>query len=228
MKLNFIKRFVNKTIAKQLRKPGGILAGKVANEMNKTNGFLYDFTIKAMQLKDGESILEIGFGNGKFFDKIFSTANDLKISGLDFSPEMVKVATGNNPSPSNAGKLTLRLGSSDKIPFPDNSFDKAFCINVIYFWEKPRDHLKEIYRVLKPGGSFYTSIRTKETLVQMPFAQYGFNIYTQDEWITMLENNFLNLVHTEKTQNEPAAVFDKKFYKVESLCIVAEKNRQEV
>jgi ubiquinone/menaquinone biosynthesis C-methylase UbiE len=223
MKLNFIKEFLNKTIAKQLRKPSGILAGKVGNEMNITNSFLYDFTIEAMQLKNDESILEIGFGNGKFFDKIFSTANDLKISGLDFSAEMIKVAKVNNPSTSNNGELTLRLGSSDNIPFPDNSFDKVFCINVIYFWEQPAAHLQEIYRVLTPGGKFYCSIRSKESLVQMPFVKYGFNVYSQDEWVTTLETNMLHFVHTEKTQNEPDAVFDKQLYKVESLCIVAEK-----
>jgi ubiquinone/menaquinone biosynthesis C-methylase UbiE len=52
----------------------------------------------------------------------------LKISGLDFSPEMVKVAKENNSLTSNNGELTLRLGSSDKIPFPDNSFDKVFVL----------------------------------------------------------------------------------------------------
>lgn len=191
--------------------------------MNKTNGLLYDFTIRTMQLSNNESILEIGFGNGKFFDKVFSTANNLEISGLDFSPEMVKVATRNNPLTLNAGKLTLRFGSSDKIPFPDNSFDKVFCINVIYFWEQPADHLKEIYRVLKPGGKFYTSIRTKESLIKMPFAKYGFNAYTQDEWISKLETNLLHHVHTQKSQNEPDAEIDGQLYKVESLCIVAEK-----
>lgn len=225
MKLSFIKNFIAKTIAKQLRKPGGLLASKVGNEMNKTNSFLYDFTIKALQLKDNESILEIGFGNGKFFDNIFSTANNLKISGLDFSPEMVKAAADNNSSTSGTGKLNLQLGSSDKIPFADNSFDKVFCINVIYFWEQPADHLKEIYRVLKPGGKFYTSIRTKESLVKMPFAKYGFTIYSQDEWVSMLERNHLHFVHTEKTQNEPNAVFNKQLYKAASLCIVAEKKK---
>jgi ubiquinone/menaquinone biosynthesis C-methylase UbiE len=225
MKLNIIKGFLNKTIAKQLRKPSGILAGKVGNKMNITNSFLYDFTIKAMQLKDNESILGIGFGNGKFFDKIFSTANDLEISGLDFSPAMVKAVTANNPTTTKAGKLSLHAGSSDKIPFPDNSFDKIFCINVIYFWEQPVGHLKEIYRVLKPGGRFYTSIRTKESLVQMPFARYGFNMYTQEEWISMLETNLLHFVQAEKTENEPDAILDKQIYKAASLCIVTEKKQ---
>lgn len=213
MKLNFIQRLLNKTIAKQLRKPGGLLAGKVGKEMNISNSFLYDFTIKTMQLQDHESILEIGFGNGKFFDKIFSIANDLEISGLDYSPEMVKAATVNNLSTSASGKLTLRLGSSDNIPFPGNSFDKIFCINVIYFWEQPAAHLKEIHRVLKPGGRFYTSVRRKESLVQMPFAKYGFKIYDQEEWITMLESSLLQFVQIEEAPEEPGA----------ALCIVAEK-----
>lgn len=223
MKQNFIQRFISKIIAKQLRKPGGLLAGKVGNQMNKTNGFLYDFTVDSMQLKDSESVLEIGFGNGKFFDKLFSVANNLAISGLDFSSEMVKEAKANNPSATNSGKLDLRFGSSDHIPFADNSFDKVFCINVIYFWEQPADHLKEIYRVLKPGGKFYISIRTKETLELMPFTAYGFNMYSENEYVQMLQRNHLHHVKTEKAKNEPDAEFGKKTFKAESVCIIAEK-----
>lgn len=223
MKLNFLKNFFNKKIAKQLRKPSGALANKVGNGMNKSNNFLYHFTMEAMQPVNNESILEIGFGNGKFFDKLFSRAKNLQIAGLDFSPEMVKEATVNNPATSSSGQLTLRLGSSDNIPFPDNSFDKVFCINVIYFWEQPAGHLKEISRVLKPGGRFYTSVRSKESLAQMPFAKYGFTIYSQDEWIHVLESNGLTYLHTKKTENEPDAEFDRQVYKMESYCIVAEK-----
>ncbi len=227
-KMKFFKRYLNKTIAKQLRRPSGILANKVGSKMNETNNFLYDFTIDALQLRDNESILEIGFGNGKFFDKLFSTADNLRISGLDFSAEMVKEATNNNQPAVNSGRLTLRLGSSDQIPFPDNSFDKVFCINVIYFWERPSEHLREIYRVLKPGGKFYTSIRTKDSLEKMPFAKYGFNMYTSGEWINILEANLLHLVHTEKTQNEPETVLDGQPHQLESLCIVAEKKNSSI
>jgi len=226
--MNFIKRFFSRTIAKQLRKPSGILASKVGNNMNKTNSYLYDFTIKEMQLNDNDTVLEIGFGNGKFFDKLFSAANNLKISGLDFSPEMVKEAFFNNPYTSTTGQLNLQVGSSDKMPFADNSFDTIFCINVIYFWEKPAAHLKEIYRVLKPGGRFYTSIRTKETILQMPFAKYGFTIYTQDEWVSMLESNHLHFANTQKTINETDMVFNKQHFKVASLCIVTEKKEVSV
>lgn len=223
MRRNFVKHFFSKFIASQLRKPSGVFANKVGNEMNKSNGFLYDFTIQAMQLAENQTILEIGFGNGKLFGKLFAAAKNLTISGLDFSPEMMKVAARNNPSTVSSGRLVLRLGSSDKIPFPDGSFDKVLCINVIYFWEKPSDHLKEIYRVLKPGGKFYASIRKKESLAQMPFSEYGFRIYSQDEWIQILERSGLHFINVQKTENEPDAEFGGELIKVESLCIVAGK-----
>jgi ubiquinone/menaquinone biosynthesis C-methylase UbiE len=214
MKFNFLKKYINSTIAKQLRRPNGILAGRVGHEMNKKNADLYDFTIRQMQLIDKESILEIGFGNGKFFDSIFSAAKDLTIAGLDFSPSMVKAAKDNNPLTTATGRLNLRLGGSDNIPFPDNSFDKVFCINVIYFWEQPDEHLKEIFRVLKPGGKFYSTIRTAESLQAMPFTKYGFTIYSQDEWVSLLEGSKFKYAGVAKSGKAPG---------MESLCIVAEK-----
>ena len=105
-----------------------------------------------------------------------------------------------------------------KFPFEIIVLIRFFCINVIYFWEQPADHLREIYRVLKPGGKFYTSIRTKESLEKMPFSKYGFHIYSQDEWI-----NRLQFTRTVESENEPDAVIDKQAYKAGSLCIVAEK-----
>ena len=36
--------------------------------------------------------------------------------------------------------------------FPDASFDAVLCVNVVYFWENPAAHLREILRVLRPGG----------------------------------------------------------------------------
>ena len=51
---------------------------KVGEMMNKANEFLYDFTSSTMELTENQTILEIGFGNGNFFDKLFSKANNLK------------------------------------------------------------------------------------------------------------------------------------------------------
>src|SRR6187551_2981126 len=94
--MSLIKDLKARLFASQLRKPGFLFGKKVGLQMNAGNAFLYDFTINAMQLKEGESILEIGFGNGKFFKQILSKANNLKLSGIDYSSEMLREAKALN------------------------------------------------------------------------------------------------------------------------------------
>jgi ubiquinone/menaquinone biosynthesis C-methylase UbiE len=218
----FFQRLKFKMMAKQLRRPSGVMGGKVGSMMNKANEFLYDFTLDVMQPLKNDSILEIGFGNGKFFDKIFSKTEGLKVTGLDFSETMFKAASENNKETIASGKLTLHFGSSDKLPFPDNSFDKVFCINVIYFWDEPKQHLQEMFRVLKPGGQFYTTVRTKESMLKMPFTKYGFLFYNTDNWKALLAETGLTFIE-EKPADEPVIEFDGNKLLVESLCVVAEK-----
>ncbi len=218
----FFQRLKFKMMAKQLRRPSGAMGGKVGNMMNKANGFLYDFTLGVMQPAGNESILEIGFGNGKLFDKIFSAAEGLQVTGLDFSEAMFNAATENNKASIASGKLTLHFGSSDKLPFADNSFDKIFCINVIYFWDEPQQHLQEMYRVLKPCGRFYATVRTKESMLKMPFTKYGFSFYETDNWKALLNKASLTFIE-ERPIDEPLVEFEGSKVSVQSVCAVAEK-----
>ncbi len=223
----FFQRLKFKMMAKQLRRPSGMMGGKVGSMMNKANEFLYDFTLGVMQPANNDAILEIGFGNGKFFDKIFSKAEGLKVTGLDFSETMLNAAKENNKETVANGKLTLQFGSSDKLPFPENSFDKIFCINVIYFWDEPILDLKEMYRVMKPGGRFYATVRTKESMLKMPFTQYGFSFYESNNWKRLLNETGLTFIE-ENPVNEPvvdpkAIGFEGNKVSIQSLCVVAEK-----
>jgi ubiquinone/menaquinone biosynthesis C-methylase UbiE len=217
----FFQQVKFKAMARQLRKPGGVMGKKVGQMMNKANEFLYDFTLAQMKLADGEKVLEIGFGNGLFFDKLFSKASNLQLSGIDYSKLMVETAITNNKENIKNGNLSLLNGNSDRLPYPDNSFDKIFCINVIYFWDNPQSHLKEITRVLKPGGHFYATIRTKESMNMMPFTKYGFTKYNEEEWVALLQGK-LHPLPVVKV-DEPTVQFEGNPFQVQSICLVAEK-----
>jgi ubiquinone/menaquinone biosynthesis C-methylase UbiE len=220
--MGLLKNLKARLFASQLRKPGFLFGKKVGLQMNAGNAFLYEFTINSMQLKDGESILEIGFGNGNFFKQLFSKANNLKISGIDYSAEMVKEAKASNKELIQTGKLFLVSGNSNAMPFSDNQFDKIFCINVIYFWDDPATHLKEIYRVLKPGGKFYAVIRSKEQMQMMPFTKYGFKMYDEKEWQRILnDSGFKTLSAIPIT--EPVINHKGKEYTLQSICFEATK-----
>lgn len=219
----FFKQFYIKLFGRQLRKPSGFMANTVADKMNTANAFMYDRTIEFMQLQSHEHILEIGYGNGKLFEKILAKADGIKISGIDYSKEMYIQAHRNNAIAIEQQKLFLYHGNSNVMPFDDEYFDKIFCINVIYFWDKPDEHLKEIKRVLKPGGIFYATIRNKTDMQRMPFTKHGFTLYAEDEWKDVLKRNGLMFIETEKISEPPVEVNGKSF-QLESLCIAAKKN----
>ncbi len=216
------QRLKFKAMARQLRKPDGVMGKKVGEMMNKANSFLYDFTLGEMTLQSGEQVLEIGFGNGLFFEKVMTQAHALSLFGIDYSSTMVKEAANRNAVAIQNGHLQLITGSSDALPWSDNSFDKIFCINVIYFWDEPLKHLQEIKRVLKPGGRFYATIRSKESMDLMPFTQYGFTKYSEQEWQNRLEEAGLRFVAAAK-KDEPPVEFKGEFLQIYSLCLVAEK-----
>lgn len=224
MKYSFFQRLKFSIITKQFRKPSGLLAGTVSNKMNEVNEVVYDFTLANMNIEENETILEIGFGNGKFFNKLFAKAGNVKIRGIDFSKDMVSMATRNNQSSVREGKLDLQLGNSDSLPFGNDSFDKVFCINVIYFWDQPEKHLSEVHRVLKPGGEFFAAIRSKESFSQLPAADYGFTLYNEDDWRTVLEqNNFILASVARKKEEKSKATADGNPASHEILCLMGKK-----
>lgn len=226
MNMNILQRILSlfqikpgpKFIASQLRKPTGFFADQIAENMNGFNEPLFDLTFDTMAPAEKEHLLEIGFGSGLFFKKIFNKVNDVQISGLDFSPEMVKKAEKINPDYIKSGKLVLQVGASDNIPFNDNSFDKVYCNNVVYFWENPQLHLEEIRRVLKPGGKFYAGIRTKTSMIKFPPTQFGFTLYEPEDWENVLkENGFVDTSISLRT--DPPIEIDGKTQVFESACI---------
>lgn len=207
-------------MAAQLRQPHGFMARKVAQRMNQANRALYAGAWKALDLRDGMDVLEIGFGNGLFFVELARQAKGLELHGLDFSADMVQQATANNKALIASGTLTLTHGPSDRMPFADAVFDRVFCINVVYFWDDPAAHLREVRRVLKPGGTFTAVLRRKSAMERLPFAPYGFTMYEQADWETVLHNNGFTPVSTTVI-TEPGVDYEGMTYTPESLVMVA-------
>ena len=118
--------------------------------------------------------------------------------------------------------LNIKLCNSDNTGFENDSFDKVFCNNVIYFWKNPFRHLKEIYRVLKPGGKFYSGLRTRESSLNLPFTKYGFVLYELEDWKSILRKNGFSIINAKRI-SESLIKEDGQSIRVESICCVAEK-----
>jgi ubiquinone/menaquinone biosynthesis C-methylase UbiE len=209
-------------VARQLRKPWGEFADTIAEKMDQINAPLLQMTLDMLHLEEGASLLEIGFGSGAHFGEVLNLAEGIELVGLDHSPEMVDKAKTNHQAAIEAGQLSLYQGSSDQMPFPNASFDTIYCNMVIFFWDEPERHLQEVQRVLKPGGLFYSGLRSKESMQQLPFTEYGFSIYTQEEWEEILRNNGFRVLDCRR-QLDPKMNVEDQEMRMDSICVVAEK-----
>ncbi|HEX8090547.1 MAG TPA: class I SAM-dependent methyltransferase, partial [Blastocatellia bacterium] len=92
----------------------------------------------------GLSILDVGCGTGYHMASL--SRRGFKVAGMDGSPEMLEHARINNPG------AELHLADVEAIPFPDATFDFVLCVEVLRYLPDPAACVKEMARVLKPGG----------------------------------------------------------------------------
>lgn len=98
-----------------------------------------------------QSLLDIGCGTGYLIDLLQKQKSAL-YCGLDLSPEMLKMARKKLPE-----SVYLTEGSSDNLPYEDNSFDIVTCIQSFHHYPNPKKAMSEAYRVLKKGGMYILS-----------------------------------------------------------------------
>jgi ubiquinone/menaquinone biosynthesis C-methylase UbiE len=100
----------------------------------------------------GGHALEIGHGPGYLGLEWLKHTSGTTLTGLDISPDMQALARRNAQAYGLAERTEYRLGSGDRLPFPDASFDLVFTNGSLHEWANPRGTFDEIVRVLVPGG----------------------------------------------------------------------------
>jgi demethylmenaquinone methyltransferase/2-methoxy-6-polyprenyl-1,4-benzoquinol methylase len=109
------------------------------------NSFLWRVqTVKAIAPRKGERILDVAAGTGTSSAAIARHGAD--VVALDFSPGMIEVGRRRHPS------IEFVEGDATALPFKANEFDAATISFGLRNVENPRKALKELYRVVKPGG----------------------------------------------------------------------------
>ncbi|MFH1193507.1 MAG: class I SAM-dependent methyltransferase [bacterium] len=125
-----------------------------------------EFEMLAPYIIEGTRILDIGCGNGRLY-KFLSTSYKLQAtsySGIDQSEELIKIAKKNNPPltppliKGGNGGVDFQVADVFNLPFKDGEFDIVAGIAFLHHIpskELRAKVLKEIYRVLAPGGILF-------------------------------------------------------------------------
>lgn len=207
------ENFSSKDLAKHLKKPSGKDGKKVGLQMNKGNKYICLNSYRLLSPKSNDRILEIGMGNGFFVENLLMMGDELSYVGVDFSQTMVEEASDINKNFSN---VSFYNASIEKLPFVENEFDCITTTNTVYFWPDLVSNLRELKRVLKPGGKLLIAYRDKKMMDHLEFTQYGFDKYSNNHIESLLLENGFSNVQTEVV-SEPSLEFEGKEFKMEGL-----------
>jgi ubiquinone/menaquinone biosynthesis C-methylase UbiE len=111
--------------------------------------------IDQAQIQPGQRVLEIGCGTGNLTTLVKALHRAVEVVGLD--PDTKALDRARRKAERQRVSVALDRGFSDELPYPDESFDRV--LSALMFHHLERDvkerSLREIHRVLKPGGSLH-------------------------------------------------------------------------
>ena len=114
--------------------------------------------LRALLPRTGGRVIEVGAGFGRLADEY---RGYLEVVLLDASETMLQAARERlGPD----ARYEIVAGDAFRLPFPDASFDTAVCIRVIHHFRDPRPALRELARVLRPGGVLVLESANKRNL----------------------------------------------------------------
>ena len=169
-----------RAIAHQLERPTGFLGKIVSKGMDRRNKKFYQKIIAELDIQKGEKVFEIGYGPGLGINLIAQSKPGCRISGIDFSELMVSMATKRNQEFIDKGIVILKYGDLLTAETGHESYDKIFCVNVIYFWKDLNPVFTKIHSMLNNGGTFCIFMTSAQELKAGRFPE-NFHKYSAEE-----------------------------------------------
>jgi ubiquinone/menaquinone biosynthesis C-methylase UbiE len=121
--------------------------------MNRVHSKLAEWGLQQVSVGKGDTTLDVGCGGGAMVRKLAAVAAEGKVYGVDHSEQSVAAARRTNRQGIAEGRVEIRQASVSALPFPDGHFDLVTAVETHYFWPDLPADMREILRVLKPGGT---------------------------------------------------------------------------
>ena len=141
-------------VMRQCRRPSSWLGRSLARSMNASHDALTQWGLSHLPSGPRANVLDVGCGGGRTIEKLVAELPDGKVFGVDYSPASVAVARERNRSSIERGRVEIHEASVSSLPFPDATFDLVTAVETHYYWPSLPNDVREVQRVLGPGGTF--------------------------------------------------------------------------
>ena len=145
--------------------------------------------VSLMQIGQRDRILEIGCGEGWASRLLSSLVPEGLVVGLDVSDAMIRKARAASAAHEN---ILFVWADAEAIPWQEKFFSRALSVESFYYVERPETALREIFRVLSPGGSVWIlnhlSRENEYTLQWLDRLQVPVHLPTAEEYGKLFES----------------------------------------
>lgn len=168
--------------------------------------------IEVLSPQEGEKILDLGCGTGYYLFLLSSLPVSLNLVGLDNDSKALEEARD-----SLSKRIKFILSDCAKLPFKNKTFDKVVASEVLEHLQDDQKTLKEVSRILKPGGIFVISTPS----INYPFLwdpinwilQHLFGTHIQKGFFSGIWSGHIRLYNKDNLENK----FKKAGFKIEEV-----------
>ncbi len=188
-------------LAAQLGHPRGAFGRLLVRFLNRRNRADNADAVAALGVRPGDRALDLGFGGGVGLSLLLDSAAG-SVSGADLSADAVAAARRR------FGECVRVVEAAvPTLPFADGAFDRILTINTVYFWSDGPACVRELHRVLAPGGRLVVGVGRPEDMRGRLFEH--FYVYEENELVALLRDGGFSGVHIEATRRALLAVGDR-------------------